>query len=74
MRHRLPVPLALGACPRINVFSLWSLGEPGSLCVQRNHAAETLSASNGHGQCPDGRTFCQGPLRVHMVPSPRIRP
>jgi Transposase IS116/IS110/IS902 family len=64
----------LGACPRINVFSLWSPGEPGSLCVQSDHAAETLSASDGHGQCPDGRPPGQGLLRVHRVPSHRMRP
>jgi hypothetical protein len=64
----------LGACPRINVFSLGIPGEPGSLYVQSDHAAATLSAADGHGQCPDGRTPGQGLLRVHMVPSHRIRP
>jgi tetratricopeptide (TPR) repeat protein len=66
--------VALGACPRISVFSLWIPGESGSLCIQSDQTAETLSALDGHGQFTDGRTPCQGPLRVHRMRSPRIRP
>src|SRR5215471_3029439 len=64
----------LGACPRITVFSLLIPSEPGTMCVQSDHTTETLSASDGHGQGTDGRTPYQGPLRVHRVPSHRIRP
>jgi hypothetical protein len=71
---QITILATLGACPSINVFSLWIPGEPGSLCVQSDHAADTLSASDGHGQCPDGRPPGQGLLRVHRVPSPRMRP
>jgi hypothetical protein len=58
----------------MNVFSLWSPGEPGSLCVQSDHAAATLSAAEGHGQCPDGRPPGPGLVRGHRGPSHRLRP